>query len=138
MGSPRVRHPGSRSRLWRRLVLPAAAISKTQAKAVGWTIPLNYPLVGQDAFRTATGGHAAAIIKAMLINGTVEMTGVNVTAPRPNGGEGWGRLNIKNVLNTVAGISADASANQYDPDAPVRVTVLPPRTIGLSLGYRFY
>ena len=35
------------------------------ARAVGWDIPLNYPLVGRDAFRTATGVHAAAIIKAM-------------------------------------------------------------------------
>jgi len=35
------------------------------AKAVGWQVPLNYPLVGRDAFRTATGVHAAAIIKAM-------------------------------------------------------------------------
>jgi 2-isopropylmalate synthase len=35
------------------------------ASAVGWTIPINYPLVGRDAFRTATGVHAAAIIKAM-------------------------------------------------------------------------
>jgi len=38
---------------------------QTVAKAVGWQIPLNYPLVGHDAFRTATGVHAAAIIKAM-------------------------------------------------------------------------
>jgi 2-isopropylmalate synthase len=35
------------------------------AEAVDWTIPINYPLVGRDAFRTATGVHAAAIIKAM-------------------------------------------------------------------------
>ncbi len=34
------------------------------AGAVGWQIPINYPLVGRDAFRTATGVHAAAIIKA--------------------------------------------------------------------------
>lgn len=34
------------------------------AKAVGWDVPINYPLVGDDAFRTATGVHAAAIIKA--------------------------------------------------------------------------
>jgi 2-isopropylmalate synthase len=34
------------------------------AHAVGWQIPINYPLVGRDAFRTATGVHAAAIIKA--------------------------------------------------------------------------
>jgi 2-isopropylmalate synthase len=35
------------------------------ARAVGWDIPLNYPLVGRDSFRTATGVHAAAIIKAL-------------------------------------------------------------------------
>jgi 2-isopropylmalate synthase len=35
------------------------------ASAVGWPIPHNYPLVGRDAFRTATGVHAAAIVKAM-------------------------------------------------------------------------
>jgi len=34
------------------------------AEALGWDIPINYPLVGRDAFRTATGVHAAAIIKA--------------------------------------------------------------------------
>ena len=37
---------------------------ETVARAVGWEIPLNYPLVGKDAFRTATGVHAAAILKA--------------------------------------------------------------------------
>jgi 2-isopropylmalate synthase len=34
------------------------------AQGVGWQVPINYPLVGRDAFRTATGVHAAAIIKA--------------------------------------------------------------------------
>ena len=38
--------------------------STTAAEAVGWQIPINYPLVGRDAFRTATGVHASAIIKA--------------------------------------------------------------------------
>jgi isopropylmalate/homocitrate/citramalate synthase len=38
---------------------------ETVARAVHWQVPLNYPLVGRDAFRTATGVHAAAIIKAM-------------------------------------------------------------------------
>lgn len=33
--------------------------------AVGVPIPKNYPLSGEDAFRTATGVHAAAIIKAL-------------------------------------------------------------------------
>ena len=39
--------------------------SQTVARAVEWEVPINYPLVGRDAFRTATGVHAAAIIKAM-------------------------------------------------------------------------
>jgi 2-isopropylmalate synthase len=34
------------------------------AKATHTTIPPNYPVIGRDAFRTATGVHAAAIIKA--------------------------------------------------------------------------
>jgi 2-isopropylmalate synthase len=34
------------------------------ADACGWSIPLNYPVFGKDAFRTATGVHAAAVIKS--------------------------------------------------------------------------
>jgi 2-isopropylmalate synthase len=30
----------------------------------GWKIPVNYPVFGRDAFRTATGVHAAAVIKS--------------------------------------------------------------------------
>ncbi len=37
---------------------------RVAAEAVDWHVPINYPLVGSDAFRTATGVHAAAIIKA--------------------------------------------------------------------------
>jgi 2-isopropylmalate synthase len=34
------------------------------AQAIGVPLPANYPVMGADAFRTATGVHAAAIIKA--------------------------------------------------------------------------
>jgi 2-isopropylmalate synthase len=34
------------------------------SRALGVPIPPNYPIVGADAFRTATGVHAAAVIKA--------------------------------------------------------------------------
>jgi 2-isopropylmalate synthase len=34
------------------------------SEAAGVPIPPNYPVVGADAFRTATGVHAAAVIKA--------------------------------------------------------------------------
>jgi 2-isopropylmalate synthase len=37
---------------------------QTASEAVGIPIPINYPVVGRDAFRTATGVHAAAVIKA--------------------------------------------------------------------------
>jgi 2-isopropylmalate synthase len=38
------------------------------SKATGVPIPPNYPVVGEDAFRTATGVHAAAVIKAYRKN----------------------------------------------------------------------
>jgi 2-isopropylmalate synthase len=37
---------------------------ETVSRATGVPIPPNYPVVGRDAFRTATGVHAAAVIKA--------------------------------------------------------------------------
>ena len=41
---------------------------ETVSAATGVPIPPNYPVVGRDAFRTATGVHAAAVIKAMRKN----------------------------------------------------------------------
>jgi 2-isopropylmalate synthase len=38
------------------------------SQATGVPIPANYPVVGEDAFRTATGVHAAAVIKAYKKN----------------------------------------------------------------------
>jgi 2-isopropylmalate synthase len=37
---------------------------RTTSEATGVPIPDNYPIIGKDAFRTGTGVHAAAIIKA--------------------------------------------------------------------------
>jgi isopropylmalate/homocitrate/citramalate synthase len=37
---------------------------ETAARACSWTVPYNYPVFGRDAFRTATGVHAAAVIKS--------------------------------------------------------------------------
>src|SRR5580765_4643806 len=41
---------------------------ETVSRACGVRIPHNYPVVGGDAFRTATGVHAAAVIKAYKKN----------------------------------------------------------------------
>jgi len=38
------------------------------ASAHRWTVPLNYPVFGKDAFRTATGVHASAIVKAQALS----------------------------------------------------------------------
>ncbi len=41
-----------------------AEYAELASSATGVEIPINYPVFGKDAFRTATGVHAAAIIKA--------------------------------------------------------------------------
>ena len=48
---------------------------ETVATATHTTIPPNYPVIGRDAFRTATGVHAAAIIKAFH-KGNVELANI--------------------------------------------------------------
>ena len=53
-------HPLYANRSMKKLV----EFTQLAARATGHQIPVNYPLVGADAFRTATGVHAAAIIKA--------------------------------------------------------------------------
>jgi 2-isopropylmalate synthase len=44
------------------------AYCQAVSRATGVPIPVNYPVVGDDAFRTATGVHAAAVIKAFKKN----------------------------------------------------------------------
>lgn len=79
-----------------------------------------------------------ALVKASVILSAQEMSGVNVTAVVPNGAEGWGRMNMKYMLNpgvpmkhvnqtiafsnpgestTIAGVIADTTK-------PVRVTLV--------------
>ena len=79
-----------------------------------------------------------AMVKAALINGAVEVTGTGALTARPNGSEGWGRLNLKNVLNTGAAISyfdqsavfnsigetRNFSGSISDVSRPVRVTLV--------------
>jgi len=44
------------------------AYCQAVARATGISIPPNYPVIGEDAFRTATGVHASAVIKAYRKN----------------------------------------------------------------------
>lgn len=43
---------------------PLRRYVQSASEATGMAVPNNYPVFGEDAFRTATGVHAAAIIKA--------------------------------------------------------------------------
>jgi 2-isopropylmalate synthase len=45
-------------------VRPLVEYCTAVSEATGIRIPDNYPIVGRDAFRTATGVHAAAVVKA--------------------------------------------------------------------------
>lgn len=45
-------------------LLPLRDYCRAVSEATGVPIPDNYPVVGRDAFRTATGVHAAAVVKA--------------------------------------------------------------------------
>ncbi|HEY3884988.1 MAG TPA: LeuA family protein [Vicinamibacterales bacterium] len=47
---------------------PLGEYCEVVSEATGVPIPANYPALGRDAFRTATGVHAAAVIKAFRKN----------------------------------------------------------------------
>jgi subtilisin-like proprotein convertase family protein len=78
-----------------------------------------------------------ALVKAALVNGAVEMTGALVGSAIPNGVEGWGRMNLKNVLNTgtpteyvnetvplaSTGSFHTITGTIQDPSKPVRVSL---------------
>ena len=51
------------------------------ARALGVPIPPNYPIVGADAFRTATGVHAAAVVKAFRMGDRALMDAVYAAVP---------------------------------------------------------
>ena len=88
-------------------------------------------------------GHAGAnpspaLVKAALINGARDVNGVSTSASAPNGSEGWGRVNLKNVLNTGAtvtyvnetdtlagtGAARIYTGNVADPSRPLRITLV--------------
>ena len=83
------------------------------AEAVGVPIPVNYPVVGADAFRTGTGVHAAAIIKA-------KKKGDDWLADRVYSSIPAGEIGLKQriEISPVSGLSNVKywlQANGYDP-----------------------
>lgn len=79
-----------------------------------------------------------ALIKAAIINTGQEMDGVGSSDPLPNGDEGWGRVNLKFMLNTgvpmkyidqnveFSDTGSSFVANGYvaDPTKPVRISLV--------------
>jgi 2-isopropylmalate synthase len=57
------------------------AYVRAVAEACDVRIPPNYPVVGSDAFRTATGVHAAAVVKAFRKNDRALMDAVYAAVP---------------------------------------------------------
>jgi 2-isopropylmalate synthase len=87
---------------------------RTVAEAVGIPIPLNYPVMGSDAFRTGTGVHAAAIIKA-------KKKGHSWLADRVYSSVPAGELGLEQVIeiSPVSGLSNVRywlQVHGYDPD----------------------
>ena len=64
---------------------------ETVSEATGVPIPPNYPVVGRDAFRTATGVHAAAVIKAFRKQDQVLVDAVYSAVPASDGRARAGR-----------------------------------------------
>jgi 2-isopropylmalate synthase len=57
------------------------AYCQAASDATGIAIPVNYPILGRDAYRTATGVHAAAVIKAFKKNDPVLVDAVYSGVP---------------------------------------------------------
>jgi 2-isopropylmalate synthase len=57
------------------------AYCEAVSRACDVPIPVNYPVVGSDAFRTATGVHAAAVVKAFRKNDRALMDAVYASVP---------------------------------------------------------
>ncbi len=86
----------------------------TAAEACCISVPHNYPAMGADAFRTGTGVHAAAIIKAKL-------KGHDWLADRIYSGVPAGEFGLKQVIEIshVSGLSNVkywVRERGYDPD----------------------
>ena len=57
------------------------AYCEAVSRACDVPIPVNYPVVGSDAFRTASGVHAAAVVKAFRKNDRSIMDAVYASVP---------------------------------------------------------
>jgi 2-isopropylmalate synthase len=92
------------------------------ARAVHWQVPSNYPLVGRDAFRTATGVHAAAIAKAMQ-KGDVWLAD-RVYSGVPAGMFGRHQEIVIGFMSGASNVSYWLRARNIEPSEPLVAAIL--------------
>lgn len=84
------------------------------AATIGAPLPANYPVMGEDAFRTGTGVHAAAIIKARRKGDTWLADRVYSSVPAASFGAQQ-RIDISPVSG-LSNVKWWLAENGYDPD----------------------
>lgn len=92
------------------------------SKAVGMPVPVNYPLVGADAFRTSTGVHAAAIIKAQN-KGDTELAD-RIYSGVPAGMFGRGQSIEIGPMSGASNVVYWLKGHQVEPDAALVQAIL--------------
>ena len=105
---------------------------RTVAEACGVTIPDNYPVIGRDAFRTATGVHAAAVVKAWRKGDRALMDAVYSAIPASligreqviDIGPMSGKSNVIYWLETRGIVATDALVERVFRRAKASATVL--------------
>lgn len=84
------------------------------SRATGVPLPANYPLVGRDAFRTGSGIHAAAILKARQ-KGSPELADL-VYSSVPAGDFGLGQQIAVSPHSGLSNVRHWLAEHGYDPD----------------------
>ncbi len=105
---------------------------RTVAEACAVTIPDNYPVIGRDAFRTATGVHAAAVVKAWRKGDRALMDAVYSAIPASligreqviDIGPMSGKSNVIYWLETRGIVATDALVERVFRRAKASATVL--------------
>jgi 2-isopropylmalate synthase len=92
------------------------------AEATGMPIPANYPVVGADAFRTGTGVHASAIVKARKKGDAWVADRVYSSVPAAEFGLSQ-RIDIS-PLSGISNVKCWLEEHGYDPEDPRLVDTL--------------
>jgi 2-isopropylmalate synthase len=102
-------------------LVPLADYCRRSAELLAWRIPPNHPLVGENAFRTATGVHASAILKAQR-KGT--WAADHVYGAVPAGALGQRQEICVGAMSGSANVAAWLEANHYPADPALVKRVL--------------